>query len=104
MILLRDSLISTKDSALDEYSDWYTFLTLSDSATGNPRNRFCDGLARLGGESDTIKVIKTYIGIESIFMLIIHESDESAVQKATQLLKDGIDNTWTLWMTLRNQG
>ena len=72
-----------------EWSDYFVFLAQHRDSDTLTQSNFTCGLARLGGESDTVRVVRErHWAVGWVEWIAVHESDTVACQKADAMLAD----------------
>lgn len=74
------------------WDDYYVFLRQNRDSDTLTRCNFIEGLRRLGGESNTVKIIReSHWAVGWVEWIAIHESDSNSLELADKMLKE-IDN------------
>lgn len=69
-----------------DYFDYYPFLGQSRDSDALERSNFARGLELIGGESDTVLVIRdSHWAVGWVETIYIHKSDEQALRKADEI-------------------
>lgn len=70
-----------------DWPEYFVFLAQHRDSDALTRSNFTCGLARLGGESDTVRVVRErHWSVGWIEWIAVHESDTAACQKADGML------------------
>ena len=79
-----------------DYPEYYPFLGQSRDSDTVERSNFRVGLERLGGESDTVLVIRdSHWAVGWVETIYVHESDKKAL-RAADSMRDKIDNQYPI--------
>ncbi len=70
-----------------DWPEYFVFLSQHRDSDALTRSNFTCGLARLGGESDTVRVVRErHWAVGWVEWIAVHESDTAACQKADDIL------------------
>ena len=72
-----------------DWPEWFVFLGQDRESDALTRSNFDCGLARLGGESDTVRVVREkHWAVGWVEWVAVHESDTAACDHAEKMLAD----------------
>lgn len=72
-----------------DWPEYFVFLDQHRDSDALTRSNFTCGLARLGGESDTVRVVRErHWAVGWIEWIAVHESDTAACKKADDMLSE----------------